>query len=279
MTDDARAGLCASCAFVSRVRSDRDSVFYRCGYSAQSPAFPRYPTLPVLRCRAYEPRVVPKPRAMVSWSGGKDACVALHRVRADLDIVAALTMMDESGTRSRSHGLRADVLRAQTEAMNLTWMTRSCGWDDYEARFIDALHNARAAGISTLVCGDILYPEHRAWVESVCAAAGLVAVEPLFGSTTIEVYREFLRIGGSARIIAAEARTLGETWLFRPLDEAVADELIGLGVDPCGENGEYHTLVTNCPAFARALAVAPGEHVLHRGYWAVDVQLASTPPQ
>jgi uncharacterized protein (TIGR00290 family) len=272
MNDQARAGLCATCRHVAPVTSDRGAVFYRCDYARIDPSFRKYPVLPVVRCRAYAP--ASRPPALVSWSGGKDACVALHRARAQYDIVAALTMMDERGTRSRSHGLRADVLQAQVQAMGLRWITRPCGWDDYEARFIDALHEAREAGIRALVCGDILHPEHRQWVERVCAAAALDAVEPIFGRPTIEVYHEFLAMGGDAYIVAAEARHLDEGWLFRRLDHQAAEDLIRLGLDPCGENGEYHTLVTNCPAFAHPVTVSPGPHVLTRGYWAVDVQLA-----
>ena len=271
--DHLRAGLCATCRHAARITNDRGSVFYRCGQAAIDPSYRKYPVLPVGRCAAHAP-AASRPRALVSWSGGKDACVALHRARVDVDIVAALTMMDESGARSRSHGLRSEVLQAQVEALGVRWFTRPCGWDDYEARFVEALREARAWGVTHLVCGDILYPEHRAWVERVAGEAGLDAVEPIFGTPTPAVYREFLAFGGRARIVAAEARVLGADWLFRELDEPTLEALMLAGADPCGENGEYHTVVTACPAFAAPLALVPGERVQHRGYWAMDVRLA-----
>lgn len=125
-------------------------------------------------------------------------------------------------------------------------------------------------------CGDILYPEHRDWVERACSAASLAPVEPIFGARTIDVYREFLSMGGAARIVAIEAGKLDPGWLFRQLDEAALPSFADLGVDPCGENGEYHTLVTDCPAFSGPVAVEPGEHVMRSGYWAVDVRLAAS---
>jgi diphthine-ammonia ligase len=229
----------------------------------------------MLACSAFEP-VPQRPVAAVSWSGGKDACVALHRARAEFDFAFAITMMDESGDRSRSHGLRRDVMQAQVDALGLRWLTRGCSWDSYEASFVDALHDARRHGVTHLVCGDILYPEHRDWVEQACRAASLTAVEPIFGSRTVDVYREFLALGGEARVVAIEASKLAPDWLFRRLDEASLASFADLGVDPCGENGEYHTLVTNCPAFSRPIAVEPGDHVLRSGYWAVDVRLEAS---
>ncbi len=202
--------------------------------------------------------------------------MAFHRARNEVDFAFAITMMDESGERSRSHGLRRDVMQAQVDALGIRWLTRGCSWDSYEASFIDALHEARRGGVTHLVCGDILYPEHREWVEKACRAANLTAVEPIFGTPTLNVYREFLEMGGVARIVAIEASKLDPDWLFRQLDEASLPSFAQRGVDPCGENGEYHTLVTNCPAFSGPVAVEPGEHVLRSGYWAVDVRLAAS---
>ena len=211
--------------------------------------------------------------AAVSWSGGKDACLALHRAQADFEFTCAITMMDETGERSRSHGLRRDVMQAQIDALGLRWLTRICRWETYEESFVDALRDARGRGVTHLVCGDILYPEHRTWVEKVCAAAGVTAVEPLYGTPTLDVYREFLSIGGAARIVAIEAAKLDPDWLFRQLDDSLPDACASRGVDPCGENGEFHTVVTDCPAFSAPLALEAGERVLRRGYWAVDVRL------
>ena len=106
-------------------------------------------------------------------------------------------------------------------------------------------------------------------------ACEVTPVEPLYGSLTLDVYREFLALGGVARIVAIEAAKLDQDWLFRQLDDAMPAACAARGVDPCGENGEFHTVVTDCPAFVAPLVLAAGERVLRRGYWAVDVRLAS----
>jgi uncharacterized protein (TIGR00290 family) len=219
--------------------------------------------------------VIDRPRAAVSWSGGKDSCLAFLRSRSQFDVVCAITMMDDSGARSRSHGLRAEVVGAQIAALGIDWIPRSCDWPTYEAAFDSALAEARGRGVTHLICGDILYPEHKEWAERMCAAAGLTALEPIWGSRTIDLYQEFLDRGGVARIVAADAAKLGPEWLFRELDRAALPEFARLGVDACGENGEYHTLVTSCPAFSRPLAVAAGAPIQSRGYWAIDVQLTA----
>ena len=215
-----------------------------------------------------------KPRAAVSWSGGKDSCAAFERSRVEFDIVAALTMIDESGERSRSHGIRVELLRAQTEALGLRHVMRPCGWASYEAEFENGLRELAADGVTHVVYGDLLYPEHRAWAERLSERAGLVAVEPLFGIPTLEVARSFVRIGGRAVFVAVNASQLDAAWLGTELTDAAIDRLLALGVDPCGENGEYHTFVTSSPGFARPVLVQPGEVVQIRGYWAVDLAAA-----
>jgi uncharacterized protein (TIGR00290 family) len=214
-----------------------------------------------------------RPRAAVSWSGGKDSCAALERSRDAFEIVAALTMVDEPGERSRSHGIRIDRLRAQTSALGLAHVLRRCDWNSYEPEFEQGLRELKAAhGITHVVYGDIVYPEHRAWAERLSATAGLTAVEPLFGIPTLEVARGFVRSGARATIVAADASKLDATWLGTELSDGAIDRLIAAGVDPCGENGEYHTFVTWSPSFATPVSIAAGEVVQVRGYWAIDLR-------
>lgn len=222
--------------------------------------------------------ILSRPRAAVSWSGGKDCCLAFEKTRAQFDVVCALTMINEDGTRSRSHGLRPEVLAAQARAAGLEWIERRCSWASYEDAFIDALREAAGRGITHLVCGDIIYPEHKQWVERQCGRARLTAVEPIWGRSTLDLYQEFIDLGGVARIVSLDSRKLGPEWLFRQLDRECLPEFGRLGVDPCGENGEYHTLVTDTPAFAKPLCVTPGERVLSSGYWAIDVVIEPRHP-
>ena len=212
-----------------------------------------------------------KPRAAVSWSGGKDSCAAFERSREAFDIVAAVTMVDLEGTRSRSHGIRIELLRAQTAALGLRHVMRRCDWESYEQEFEHGLRELHADGVTHVIYGDIVYPEHRAWAERLSERAGLTAVEPLFGIPTSEVARSFVRSGARATLVAVNASRLDATWLGTQLSDEAIDRLIALGVDPCGEEGEYHTFVTDSPSFAQPVAVQPGEVVQVRGYWAMDL--------
>jgi len=215
--------------------------------------------------------VTSRPRAAVSWSGGKDSCAAFERSREAFEIVAAVTMVDLEGTRSRSHGIRIELLRAQTAALGLRHVMRRCDWESYEQEFEHGLRELHADGVTHVIYGDIVYPEHRAWAERLSERAGLTAVEPLFGIPTSEVARSFVRSGARATLVAVNASRLDATWLGTQLSDEAIDRLIALGVDPCGEEGEYHTFVTDSPSFAQPVAVQPGEVVQVRGYWAMDL--------
>ena len=217
---------------------------------------------------------ISRPKAAVSWSGGKDSCAAFERSRDAYDIVAALTMVDEGGTRSRSHGIRVELLRAQSDALGLRHVMRSCDWSSYEREFENGLRELAAAGVTHVIYGDIVYPEHRAWAERLSELAGVVAVEPLFGIPTSEVAASFVRSGARATIVAVNAALLDASWLGTELSDEAIGRLVALGVDPCGENGEYHTFVTWSPGFARDVPVSLGEVVQVRGYWAVELLAA-----
>src|SRR4051812_43894690 len=185
------------------------------------------------------------PRAAISWSGGKDSCAALTRTREAFDVVAMVTMFDTGGTRSRSHGLRPEVLAAQADRLRLRRVTGRCGWDSYDRAFSHALETLARDGITHVIFGDILFEEHRRWAENICAPHGLTAVEPLWGCSTDALFEEWIASGADAVIVTARAEFLDESWLGRRLNRDLLPEFSRLGVDPCGERGEYHTVVTN----------------------------------
>jgi uncharacterized protein (TIGR00290 family) len=212
-----------------------------------------------------------KPRAAISWSGGKDSCAALMRACASYDVVAMLTMFDEEAARSRSHGLRPEVLAAQADRLGLRRFTGRCTWQTYEAAFSTALASIATEGISAVIFGDILFDEHRRWAERMCEPHGLTAVEPLFGCSTEALFEEWIASGSDAVIVTARCESLDETWLGRPLRRELLAEFARLGVDPCGERGEYHTVVTNTPLFTAPVSLAHRGHVQRSGCWALDV--------
>ena len=114
----------------------------------------------------------PLPRAAISWSGGKDSCAALMRARDAFDVVTMVTMFDEDALRSRSHGLRPEVLAAQADRLGLDRVIGRCNWQSYDRAFSDALATLASDGITHVVFGDILFEEHRRWAERMCAPHG-----------------------------------------------------------------------------------------------------------
>jgi uncharacterized protein (TIGR00290 family) len=211
-----------------------------------------------------------RPLAAVSWSGGKDSCAALQRVRASYDVVAMVTMFDEDAARSRSHGLRPEVLAAQADRLGLRRTIGRCGWDTYDAAFSQALATLAADGITHVIFGDILFEEHRQWAERICESRGLIAVEPLWGESTATLFEEWIASGAEALIVTARSTFMDESWLGRRLTRDLLPEFERLGVDPCGERGEYHTVVTSSPLFSSPLPLRRHGHVERSGCWALD---------
>jgi diphthine-ammonia ligase len=214
---------------------------------------------------------VNKPRTAISWSGGKDSCAALTRALATHDVVAMVTMFDDEAARSRSHGLRPEVLAAQANRLGLRRITGRCTWQTYDEAFSNALATLAAESITHVIFGDILFEEHRLWAERMCEPHGLTAVEPLFGCSTDALFEEWVASGADAVIVTARAEFLDETWLGRPLRRELLSEFTRLGVDPCGERGEYHTVVTNTPLFDAPLLLTTLGHVQRSGCWALDL--------
>jgi diphthine-ammonia ligase len=212
-----------------------------------------------------------------SWSGGKDSCLALHRaISAAARPAALLTILNEGGERSRSHGLAVDVLRAQAAALGIPLITRAASWDEYEPTFIAALRELKETGIEAGVFGDIDLEEHRQWEEKVCAAAGIAAHLPLWRTPRKALLDEFLTLGFRALVIATKDDPMGHRYLGQRLDAELIHEFDRIGIDLCGEAGEYHTVVTDGPIFVHPLALRTGERALHSGYWFLNVQVVGS---
>lgn len=192
--------------------------------------------------------------ALVSWSGGKDSCLALWRARqSGMTIRRLITAMDEAGESSRSHGVPPQLIRAQADALGAEMRFYETTWKNYEEKFIATLRDARADGITHAVFGDIDLVPHREWEEKVCAQAGIVPSLPLWDEPRRKLVDEFLSLGFKAVVVCVNGSFLGEEFCGREFDETFLADLPA-SVDACGENGEFHTFVYDGPAFARPVA-------------------------
>jgi len=214
-----------------------------------------------------------KQQAAVSWSGGKDGCHALHRVKDQFEVRALVTMLTEDGTRTRSHGLRPAIIERHAASLGVEVIFGRASWPGYEEEFIRVLRAAKKKGLSHAIFGDVFPDPHREWVERVCREAGMEAVLPLWANSTRELAREFVAAGGVAQIVTARESVLDSSWLGRTLNADTFAELEALGVDPCGENGEFHTLVTAMPGLIAPMETREVARLSHGGCWLLDLEL------
>jgi uncharacterized protein (TIGR00290 family) len=188
--------------------------------------------------------------AAASWSGGKDSCLAVWRAEHEgIQVRTLLTMLDEQGERSRSHGLPPSLLEAQASAMNRSWRAGRASWRTYEEQFIRELRKLRDEGHTQMVFGDIDLAAHREWEEKVCATAGMSARLPLWQQPRFPLVEEFWSAGFRALVVCTDDRHLAPEYCGREFDRAFVESLPA-GVDACGENGEFHTFVFDGPLFS-----------------------------
>jgi diphthine-ammonia ligase len=216
-----------------------------------------------------------KPKAMVSWSGGKDCYLALTRVREDFEIAGLLTMMTEDGQRSRSHGLRPELLQSQAKLLGLPHLTEPATWADYETAFGRLLARARTQGATHIIFGDI-YPEaNRIWAETVSAREGLTAVEPLWAESTEKLAHEFLSTQSTAIITTVRDAHLDQSYLGKTFSFQMVDIFLEKEIDPCGERGEFHTFVTHFGQLDGSIPVTTGPIHEVGGCSAIDLSLST----
>ena len=218
------------------------------------------------------------PAYFVSWSGGKDSCLALFRtIKKYGKPKYLLNMLTEDGCRSRSHGLTRTVIEKQASSLLIPINFYAATWSDYESVFINALYDLKREGIEMGVFGDIKIPDkpdwiaHRQWADRVCDKAEITAYEPLWEDSAEILLQDFFDAGFVAKIISVNAELLSANYLGRILDKELIIEFMRLGIDPAGEKGEYHTIVIDGPIFTKPLCLQEKERVLNGGYWFLDV--------
>lgn len=198
-------------------------------------------------------------RCFCSWSGGKDSSLALYRMlKARHSCAALFSLLDESGIKSRSHGLPMDMLRAHAQSIGIPLRMIKAPNFSCEEEYRNQLCSFRQENISPGIFGDIDLLLHREWIERVCIEAGVQACFPLWKENRRDMVCEFIREGFKAVIVAVERKKLPETFLGRMVDTDLIDEHECMGIDACGENGEFHTFVLNGPTFRNPLKIVHG---------------------
>jgi uncharacterized protein (TIGR00290 family) len=211
-------------------------------------------------------------RCALLWSGGKDSALALARARTmGLEVDRLISFYDSATGRVRFHATPVAMLEVQAAAVGIELKAVPTTWVEMETRLRTELRSLADEGFTGVVLGDIHLADVRAWYEERTTAAGLRHIEPIWGEPPQQLLEEFVGSGGRAVVTCVDLSKLDETWLGRVIDQSFANEIASTGVDPCGENGEYHSFAFAGPVFAKQVEWAPGERRSEPGFAQLDV--------
>jgi uncharacterized protein (TIGR00290 family) len=225
---------------------------------------------------------LPEP-VIISWSGGKDSALALAESLRDdsYEVMGLLTTVTRDYDRISMHGVRRTLLEAQAGAVGLPLteavIRAGASNTEYEAAFAAALAEFRRAGVRCVVFGDLFLADIRAYRERQLAALGMQCLFPVWGRDTTTLAGEFVAAGYRAVLCCVDPRRLDGAFCGREFDAALLGDLPE-GVDPCGENGEFHTFVYDGPIFDRPVACRRGEVVSRDGFWYCDLVVPTGMP-
>jgi uncharacterized protein (TIGR00290 family) len=211
-----------------------------------------------------------KDKIALCWSSGKDSAYALHVLRREgrYEVVSLLTTMTEGYDRVSMHGVRRELVLAQAAAaglpLRIVWIPQQADNAIYEARMAEALAEFKSAGVGSIAFGDLFLEDLKKYREDKLAAAGMTAVFPIWKRDTRELARQMVAEGFRAVLTCVDTQKLDARFAGREYDlDLLAD--LPAGVDPCGENGEFHSFCCAGPIFSHPLDIRRGEVVLRDG--------------
>ncbi len=214
---------------------------------------------------------------LLAWSGGKDSAVALYGLQQTRrhEVIALLTTVTEGYDRISMHGVREVLLDQQAASLGLPLskvrIPASSSMEEYETKMRETLAHYRGMGVSSVVFGDIFLEDLKEYRERKMSQIGMKAVFPIWKKDTAELAREFIDLGFKAVITCVDSHALDGRFAGRVFDEQFLRELPA-GVDPCGENGEFHSFVYDGPIFRKPVPHVKGEVVLRdERFWFCDL--------
>jgi len=224
-------------------------------------------------------------RVLFTWSGGKDSVMALYELQkaGDYEISALLTTVTKDYDRISMHGVRRVLLEQQADSLGYSleqvFISKNASNEEYEAKMREILEKYVKAGISTVVFGDIFLEDVRKYREENLSKIGMKAVFPIWKRNTTELTHTFIALGFKAVITCVDSKVLDKRFVGRRFDERFLSELPS-NVDPCGENGEFHSFVYDGPIFRESLLYELGEVVLrdNRFYFCDLIPLQNSIP-
>lgn len=217
-----------------------------------------------------------KPKILLAWSSGKDSSWALHRLRheARYEIAGLLTTLNSAFNRVAMHSTRRALVELQAKAAGVPLVTVPLPWPcsniEYERIMKDVHADAVSRGVTGIAFGDLFLADIRAYRERQLQGTGLEPIFPLWQLPTPQLAREMIAGGLRAKLVCVDPKKLSPEFAGRDFDHQLLEDLPA-EVDPCGENGEFHSFVYDGPMFDRAIPVATGERLERDGFWFCDV--------
>ncbi|MCK9602867.1 MAG: diphthine--ammonia ligase [Candidatus Omnitrophica bacterium] len=208
--------------------------------------------------------------AISSWSGGKDSCLACYKaMKEGYQIKYLLNFISRESKRGCFHGLEGKLLKLQGERIGIPLVQEEVSPDmkKYEEEFKEAVTKLRGKDIEAMVFGDIYLLEHESWIERVCGDLKIKPLEPLWENSPEKIIDEFIQSGFKAIIVSCKADIMGKEFLGRQIDKSLAKELKQKNICPCGEKGEFHTLVVDGPIFSKPIEILEAEPIIKEGFW------------
>jgi len=208
-----------------------------------------------------------KEKVIFAWSSGKDSARALHEIRQDdqYDVVSLLTTVTEGYDRISMHGVRIRLVEQQAESIGLplekVYISKESSNENYETAMRDALLRHKAKGVTSVAFGDLFLEDLKEYREKKLAEVGMKAVFPLWKRDTTELARSFIEQGFRAIITCVDSQVLGGEFSGRLYDEQFLADLPS-NIDPCGENGEFHSFVYDGPLFSKPVRFEKGDIVV-----------------
>ena len=213
---------------------------------------------------------------LVSWSGGKDSCFALYETQRvpGHRVAALLTTLTRDFDRVSMHGVRRQLLEEQAASLGLplhqVFLSKDASNEEYEMKMAEAFAEYRGQGIDSIVFGDLFLADIRTYREQFLVRQKMRGLFPVWKRNTAGFIREFIGLGFKAIVTCVDSRVLDASFVGKTIDEAFLSSLPE-SVDPCGENGEFHTFVFDGPTFAHPVEFSPGEIVLRESFWFCDL--------
>jgi len=213
---------------------------------------------------------------LVSWSGGKDSCLALHEIQksADTRVEALLTTITREYDSISMHGVRRQLLEKQAASLGLPLhpilISKGASNEEYELELARAFAGYREHGVDSVVFGDLFLADIKTYRDQFLVRHGMKGLYPVWQRNTTELIKEFIALGFKAIVSCVDSTRLDRSFVGKTIDAEFVSSLPA-GVDPCGENGEFHTFVYDGPSFTQPVEFSKGDTILREGFWFQDL--------